>query len=213
MLPAMIVPPVNKLTKRIFSRMKFLFPLKLLVKISQSNKLWVYGIFFLCIILATLNGYSKGSRSDPYVAINFVQPWSGFTYDMFVEIVKFLYTPVGLMLKSLLAFILFLFIVFTFSGVRKAFKYTDFILPFIGLAFFGIILRIISIILSLVLSTSFPYFFILCILIYLLIFYCIILVKKFNVNLSRGIFVIVISFLVVFFISGFPSVAPYLSWI
>jgi hypothetical protein len=67
------------------------------------------------------------------------------------------------------------------------------------LAFLGIILRIISFILSLV-SFNFPYFFILCILIYLLIFYCVILVKEFNVNLSRGILVILVSFLLVFFI-------------
>ena len=192
--------------------MRFLFPLKLLVDLSRRNRLWTFGTFILCIILAIVNGYLKGNRADPYVVINFVQPWRGFTWDIFVEVLKFLYTPVGLMLKSLVAFILFLFLIYIFSGAKKTVRFMDFILPFIGLSFLGITLRTLSIVLFFV-SLSFPYLLVLCIVLYLLIFYCIILVSEFKVNLYRSILAIIASFFLVFLFSGFPGVAPYLAWI
>jgi hypothetical protein len=159
-----------------------------------------------------VSGYLKGNRVDPYVLINFVQPWSGFPWEIFVKTVKFLYTPVGLMTKSLLAFFLFLLLIFIFSGVKKTVRFRDFILPFIGLSFLGIALHIISIILFHI-SLSFPYSVVLCMVLYLLIFNCIILISEFEVNLYRSILAIIASFLSVFFISGFSGVAPYLAWI
>ena len=133
-----------------------MFPLKLIVDLSRRNKLWTFGTFILCIILAIVNGYLKGNRADPYVVINYVQLWRGFTWDIFVEVLKFLYTPVGLMLKSLVAFVLFLFLIYIFSGAKKTVRFIDFILPFIGLSFLGITVRTLSIVLFFV-SLSFPY--------------------------------------------------------
>jgi hypothetical protein len=192
--------------------MRFLFPLKLLVDLSRRNRLWTFGTFIFCIILAIVNGYLKGTRADPYVVTNFVQPWRGFSWDIFVEVLKFLYTPVGLMLKSLVAFILFLFLIYIFSGAKKTARFIDFILPFIGLSFLGITLRTLSIVLFFV-SLSFPYLLVLCIVLYLLIFYCVILIREFKVNLFRSILAIIVSFFLVFIFSGFPGVAPYLAWI
>jgi hypothetical protein len=193
--------------------MKILFPLKFLVNLTMNNKLWVYFAFFLCVILAIINGYSsKGSQQDPYVLINFIQPWNGFSWVVFVEMIKFLYTPIGLMIKSLLTFLLFLFLIYIFSGAKKNLRFMDFILPFIGLVFLGIILQVLSLLLSFA-SLNFPYLLVLCIVLYLLIFYCLILVKEFNINLYRSIFAVIVSILLVFLISGFPSVAPYLAWI
>ena len=192
--------------------MKVLFPLKFLVNLTMNNMLWVYVAFFLCVILAIINGYFKGSQHDPYVLINFIRPWNGFSWVVFVEMIKFLYTPIGLMIKSLLAFLLFLFLIYIFSGAKKNFRFMDFILPFIGLVFLGIILQALSLILFFA-SLNFPYSLVLCIVLYLLIFYCLILVKEFNINLYRSIFAVIVSILLVFLISGFPSVAPYLAWI
>jgi len=192
--------------------MRFLFPLKLLVDLSRRNRLLTFGTFILCIIFSIVNGYLKGKIADPYVIINFVKPWSGFTWEIFVEVVKFLYTPVGLMLKLLLAFILFLFLIYIFSGAKKTVRFIDFILPFIGLSFLGITLRTLSIVLFFV-SFRFPYLLVLFIVLYLLVFYCIILVREFKVDLYRSIFAIIVSFSLVFLFSGFPSIAPYLAWI
>lgn len=192
--------------------MKFLFPLKLLVDLSRHNRTLAFGTFILCIILAIINGYLKDNIADPYVIINFVEPWSGFTWEVFVAVVKFLYTPVGLMLKSLGAFILFLYLIYIFSGAKRTVRFIVFILPFIGLSFLGIILRILSIVLFFV-SLSFPYLFVLCIVLYLLIFYCIILAREYKVDLYRSVFAIIASFLMVFLFSGFTGVAPYLAWI
>ena len=192
--------------------MGFLFPLKLLVDLSRRNRTLTFGTFILCIILAIVNGYLKDNIANPYVIINFVQPWSGLTWEIFVEVVKFLYTPVGLMLKSSVAFILFLFLIYIFSGAKKTVRFMVFILPFFGLSFLGITLRTLSIVLFFV-SLSFPYLLVLCIVLYLLIFYCIILVREYKVDLYRSIFAIIASFLLVFLFSGFPSVAPYLAWI
>ena len=192
--------------------MKVLFPLKFLVNLTMNNILWVYVAFFLCVILAIINGYFKGSQQDPYALINFIRPWNGFSWVVFVEMIKFLYNPIGLMIKSLLAFLLFLFLIYIFSGAKKNFRFMDFILPFIGLVFLGIILQALSLILFFA-SLNFPYSLVLCIVLYLLIFYCLILVKEFNINLYRSIFAVIVSILLVFLISGFPSVAPYLAWI
>lgn len=192
--------------------MKVLFPLKFLVNLTMNNKLWVYVVFFLCVVLAIINGYLKGSQQNPQVLIKFIRPWNGFSWIVFVEIVKFLYTPFGLMIKALLAFLLFLFLIYIFSGAKNNSRFMDFILPFIGLVFLGIVLQGLSLILFLA-SLNFPYLLVLCIVLYFLIFYCLILVKEFNINLYRSIFAVVVSILLVFLISGFPSVAPYLAWI
>lgn len=192
--------------------MKGLFPLKFLVKLTMNNKLWVYVVFFLCVALAIINGYLKGSQQDPQVLINFIRPWNGFSWVVFVKIIRFLYTPLGLMIKALLAFFLFLFLIYIFSGSKKIYRFMDFILPFIGLVFLGILLQGLSLVLFLT-SLSFPYLLVLCIVLYFLIFYCLILVKEFNINTYRSIFAVVVSILPAFLISGFPSVAPYLAWI
>jgi hypothetical protein len=192
--------------------MSYLFPLKLLVDLARTNRLYTFGAFILCVILAIISGYLKGNRADPYVVINFVQPWNGISWDIFVNTLKFFYTPIGLMIISLLAFSIFLFLIYIFSGVKKAVRFKDFILPFIGLSFLGVALRALSIVLFFF-SFNLPYSFVLCLVLYLLIFNCIILVREFKVNLYRSIFAIITSFLLVFLISGFPGLAPYLAWI
>ena len=192
--------------------MRYLFPLKFLSSFSRSNQLCTLAIFLLSIVLAIVSGYLKDIRPDPYIVINFVQPWTGFSWDIFVKTVKFIYTPVGLMFMSLVAFFLFLFLIYIFSGVKQTVKIRFFILPFIALSFLGIALRILSIIL-IFLSFTFPYLFVLFIVLYVLIFDCIILVSEFKVSLYRSIFAVIASFLLVFFISGFPGIAPYLAWI
>lgn len=192
--------------------MKVLFPIRFLVNLTMNNKLWVYVAFFLCVILAIINGYLKGGHQDPHVLINFIRPWNGFSWTVFVEIIKFLYTPVGLMIKAFLAFLLFLIAIYIFSGAKKNIRFIEFILPFIGLAFFGIILQSLSLILFIA-SLNFPYILVPCIVLYLLIFYCLILVKEFDINLYRSILSVIVSILLVFLISGFPSVAPYLAWV
>jgi len=192
--------------------MKVLFPLKFFVNLAMKNKLWVYVVFFLCVVLAIIDGYLKGSQQNPQVLINFIRPWNGFSWIVFVEIITFLYTPLGLMIKALLAFLLFLFLIYIFSGAKKNYKFMDFILPFIALVFLGIVLQGLSLILFLA-SLNFPYFLVLCIVLYFLIFYCLILIKEFNINPYRSIFAVIVSVLLVFLISGFSSVAPYLAWI
>jgi hypothetical protein len=84
--------------------MQGLFPLKFLLNLTMNNKLRVYVVFFLCVVLAIINGYLKGSHQDPQVLINFIRPWNGFSWVVFVKIIRFLYTPLGLMIKTLLAF-------------------------------------------------------------------------------------------------------------
>ena len=121
--------------------MKGLFPLKFLLNLTMNNKLWVYIVFFLCVVLAIINGYLKDSHQDPQVLINFIRPWNGFSWVVFVEIIRFLYTPPGLMIKALLAFFLFLLLIYIFSGAKKKSRFMDFILPFIGLVFLGIVLQ------------------------------------------------------------------------
>ena len=192
--------------------MQGLFPLKFLLNLTMNNKLRVYVVFFLCVVLAIINGYLKGSHQDPQVLINFIRPWNGFSWVVFVKIIRFLYTPLGLMIKTLLAFSLFLFLIYIFSGAKKISKFMDFILPFIGLVFLGIVLQGLSLILFLT-SLNFPYLLVLLIVLYFLIFYCLILVKAFNINPCRSVFVVILSILPVFLISGFPSIAPYLAWI
>ena len=192
--------------------MKGLFPLKFLLNLTMNNKLWVYIVFFLCVVLAIINGYLKGSQQDPYVLINFIRPWDGFSWAAFVEIIKFLYTPIGLMIKTLVAYLLFLFLIYIFSGAKRNFKFIDFILPFMGLVFLGIIFQSFNLILFIA-SLNFPYLLVICIFLYLLIFYCLILAKEFAVNLYRSILSVLASILLVFLISGFPSIAPYLAWV
>lgn len=193
--------------------MRYLFPSRSLSEFSQQNKKWAYGIFVCCTIVSTLKGCSRPSKLDSYALINFFDSWNGLTRELYVSIVKFMYSPIGLMIKGLLAFTLFLWLVYKLSGCKKQIRFMEFILPFISFASIGLIFHIIGYIFYLITSSALPFIVVISIILYTLLFYYIILVTEYGISLWRSIGAISLSLLLVFLLSGWFSVAPYLSWI
>jgi hypothetical protein len=193
--------------------MGYIFPVKTFVEFSRKHKISTYGIFLFCTVLSTVKGYSLDIRLDPNVLINFVEPWDGPTWEVFVGVVEFIYSPIGLMVKGLVAFGLFLWLVYLFSGLRKDVSLGIFILPLVSFAIFGVIFHIIGYAFYSITSHRFPFVLFLCIILYALAFYSLVLKEEYNLTTSRSVGALGISFLLVFIISGWSSIAPYLSWI
>lgn len=192
--------------------MRYLFPAKTLCAFSERNKFWTYGIFILCFFLTIMRGYFKESGLNPYVVINFFDKWSGFTKEIFVIVVKFLYTPIGVTIWLLFVFGLFLWFLYIGSGKKKSLKFKEFFFPFLCLSYPGLLIGVISLLL-LIVPAQIPYLVRLCIFFYWFSFYCALMIQEYRVKPIRSIGVILLSFLFVFPLGGFPIIAPYLQWI
>lgn len=192
--------------------MKYIFPIRVLLQFSKNNKIWTYCIFIFCLTLSVAKGYLTKEEQNTNAVISFFDHWTGFTKNVFDEIIKVLYTPLGLVSWLLLVFLLFLWILYRSSGLKRLCRFRDFILPFVSLCFFGALISVFGFFLMLF-SVQIPYAIKLAIFLYWLIFYIMILIKEFHLGSIRSTVCIIISFLLVFILGGFPSIAPYLQWI
>jgi len=192
--------------------MRYLFSLKGLYSFSTKNKIWTYRIFFLCLIVACLKGYLSRDKQNPYALINFFDHWTGISKNVFDTLVKIFYTPPGMIIWLLIIFILFLSLLYVLSGMKSKLKFKEFIFPFLSLCYFGLFLWIVSFALS-IFSFHIPYFIRVIIFSFWLVCYCVILIQEYGLKPMHGIVSTVLSFLIVFPLGGFPSMAPYLQWI
>ncbi len=192
--------------------MRYLFPIKSLSNFSRNKKNCTYGIFFICLIIAILKGYLTEDKHNPYALINFFDNWEGVSKNVFDIIIKLFYTPIGMIVWLLFIFILFLWLLYVLSGLKSKVKFKEFVFPFLSLSYLGFVLWVVSFILTFF-SIQIPYLFRIIIFLYWSVFYCIILIQEYELKPVHGIISIFLSFLIVFILGGFPSIAPYLQWI
>ena len=189
-----------------------LFPFKNLYRFSKKNKNLTYGIFFICLMLAVFKGYLSKNRPNPYALINFFDQWTGLSKNVFDTLITSLYTPIGMIIWLFFVFILFLWLLYNLSGLRRQIRFREFAFPFLSLCYLGVILSVISFALMLG-SIQTPYLIRLIIFFYWFVFYFIILIQEYGIKPFRGLSSLVLSFVIVFVLGGFPSIAPYLQWI
>ena len=192
--------------------MRYLFPVKRLLQFSRNNKNWTYCVFFLCLIFSITKGYLTKEKQNPYALIYFFDHWTGWSKNVFDEIIKVLYTPFGIVIWLLLVFLLFLWVLYRCSRLKMLSRFIDFIFPFVSLCYFGAFLSVLSFFLALF-SIQIPYIIRLAIFLYWLIFYILILIKEFDLKPVRSTICVLVSFLLGFILGGFPSIAPYFQWL
>lgn len=192
--------------------MRYLFPVTRLSSFSRNNKKSTYGTFLLCLILAIAKGHLSKDGPNPYALINFFDQWSGLSKNIFVTIMKLLYTPIGVILWLLFVFMLFLWLLYVLSGLKPQVKFRQFVFPFLSLCYVGVLLWGISFGLTLA-SFEIPHLIRLIIFFYWFLFYSLILAQEYGLKPLRSIGSTALSFLIVFLLGGFPSIAPYLQWI
>jgi hypothetical protein len=197
---------------RILSKIHYLFPVKHISALSKDNKRTTIILFLLAIVFSVIKGYAQNENIDPYPFIGFFDGLTGLPKDLFTIVIKMLYSPPGMAFLLVLAFSIFLWLVFKISGSDTRYSFKEFVLPFLGLIYFGYCVLLISALLKM-LSFEVPKPADYIVFIYWMIFYWKILTALFQVKILRAAISVSVAFLCVFIFGGFPTVVPYLAWV
>ncbi len=192
--------------------MKLLIPFQMLLHFVNEDPSKSHKIFWGCIFLAILKGWAWGKEPDSYFWKEIFNDSSGLWWEALFRFVKTFYSKPGFLIMALLSFFLFLWLIYKLSGANKKLDYSEFILPFLGLAVIGFPLHGFGIIFHLI-NVPLPSYFAFSIVLFVLIFYCFLLNKKFEINLLRSIVLIFGLFLPTLILGGLPGFAPYLIWL
>jgi hypothetical protein len=197
--------------RNILAGIRIIFPVRPISRFSKKNRGATFGVLAFCMALATIKGYLHNERPDPYALIGFFDSLTGISQDIFIAVVKALYSPLGMVIWLLSVFLFFLWLAFILSGSRSYRKFREFAVPFAGLSYLALFVWLGNAILW-AFSKKMPYFLQISIFLYCLIFYWQILIDEYDVNPLRAALSVLVPYLCVFPLGGFPSIAPYLLW-
>ncbi|MDD4986368.1 MAG: hypothetical protein PHQ43_11380 [Dehalococcoidales bacterium] len=197
--------------RKIVARIRKIFPVRPISAFSRSNKGITFGVFSLCIALAIIRGYLHKDKPDPYAFIGFFDSWTGVSREIFNAVVKALYSPPGVVAWLLIVFLIFLWLTFRFSGMKSRLRFREFVTPFAGLSYVACLVWLASV-LFWVSSKELPYFMQMAIFLYWLIYYWQIMILEYGLTPRKAAFSVVVPYICVFPLGGFPSIAPYLLW-
>lgn len=189
-----------------------LFPVKLINQFSKNNEALTHKAFWACVFIATIKAYFVGENIDVVHWTKFFDHWSESSKAILLTTLDFLSSPIGLMGRGLITFLMFLWLVFIFTKLKKTINFRKFILPFLCPAILGIPIHIFGIFLHLG-GYKFPLFLVVGIVTYLLVFFCVLLINEFQIKRNRSIASLFGSFFLLFIFGGYFTIAPYLSWI
>jgi len=188
-----------------------IFPVEALVNLSKRHELLTYIVFGSCISLALLKGYLTTGNYDPYWLFSFFDTWISSSDPLVKIALRAIYSPLGQMLFLVSVFLLYLWLIFLFSGLKTHIDFREFLLSFLGLAYLAIFLWPLSW-LSWAVSFDLSSLLIPFLIVYWLLSYLLILTKHYRITLPRACISICIPFLCLFLFGGFPIIAPYLAW-
>jgi hypothetical protein len=180
--------------------MTILFPVRKFTCIAYNNKTLTYIVFVLYI--ASYSAY-KDDTVDPYNIFEIVEKSS---LPAHVYIFKLLYYPLGHLINSLSITFIFLYYLYLLSNIKSNTSFSNYLIPFINVAFLISLVRIIKMMLG--------YFDIKSIVpdiigsVYAMICFVMILNKEYQVNLVRSVLATAsaLSFLVLCGFAVFPGI-------
>ncbi|WP_018293849.1 hypothetical protein [Mariprofundus ferrooxydans] len=130
--------------------------------------------------------------------------WVNFTSTLLDAI----NAPIGTIIMLTLAYSLFLWLFFIMSGVRKEYKFIDFLMPMLSVSMIGVAFGFIDLAVDFHFGTTIRV--ILTALI--LAFYCAVAVKLFDAKIHRSVIAVVTAFVATFLFGGYSVVAPFFHW-
>jgi hypothetical protein len=197
--------------RKMFARIRTIFPVPPISTFSRSNRGTTFGVFAFFIALAITRGYFHKDQPDPYVLISFFDAWTGISREIFVAVVKVLYSPPGAVTWLLFVYIIFLWLAYKISGSKSYVRFREFLVPFAGLSYLACFIWSAGALLW-VSSKEMPHVIQMAIVLYWLIYYWQILILEYGVKPKKAAVSIVVPYICVFPLGGFPSIAPYLLW-
>lgn len=188
-----------------------IFPIKFLYTYAEKNKLLTYIILIISLAFSIYRGHAFIEISNPYGIINFFDSWHGITKMIFATFIVFYYSSFGHCIWLIAINIVYLFLIYSFSGIKNNINFINFIFPFLSLCYFSAVLWGLTFVL-LIFSINLPRFIAISICFYWLISYCLILIWKYDVPKKRSVTIVFLPFIGLFLFGGYPIIAPYLCY-
>jgi hypothetical protein len=179
---------------------ELIFPVKWVDGFSSRNPKIILIIFVFSLFLTWMDDtwITQRIQSNPF--------------DIFFETktyLGFFYTPLGKVVLLSISYFLYLFIIWTVGKLKNKITFVKFIFPFMALCIIGIFYNLLQIILNIFGSVS-PKELYLSFLLYILVFYCILLIRVHKLKIFPTALLVFIPFLFLSLFLGSSSIAPFL---